>query len=297
VLGAYARRSRDVDRSILSCFVYGCSTRKVGRTLLPMLGERVSPGTVSRVAKTLDAAVAAFHARPLSNRYHALLLDGVVLARKTGAGALRRPVLVALGLLPDGRKEVIDWRLAVAESQVEWEQFLSNLIQRGLTGEGLKIIVTDGGSGLVAALPVVLPGVPHQRCWAHKTRNITDKVRRADRDKVKRGLHAIYTAADQVKARRAAQRFATRWQHRYPRAVDCLRRDLDELLTFLAVFKNADWRRWVRTTNAIERRFVEVRRRCRPMGVFSDRTSMDRILYAVFTNENQQQGIATLVVV
>jgi putative transposase len=297
VLGAYARRTPDVDRSILSCFVYGCSTRKVGKTLLPMLGERVSPGSVSRVAKTLDGAVAAFHARPLRDRYHALLLDGVVLARKTGAGALRRPVLVAVGLLPDGRKEVIDYRLAVSESQVEWERFLSDLGRRGFTGVGLKIVVSDGGAGLTAALPVVLPGVPHQRCWAHKTRNITDKVRQADRDKVKRGVQAIYLAANQVKARQAAQRFAQKWGRRYPRAVECLRRDLDELLTFLAVFKDTDWQRWVRTTNAIERRFVEVRRRCRPMGVFSDRTSMDRILYAVFTHENQQQGIATLVVV
>lgn len=297
VLGAYARRTRDVDRAILSCFVYGCSTRKVGKALLPMLGERVSAATVSRVAKILDGAVAAFHQRGLQNRYRALLLDGVVLARKTGAGALRRPVLVALGLLPDGRKEVIDWRLAVSESQVEWERFLTDLSRRGLTGEALALVVSDGGAGLLAALPVVYPGIPVQRCWAHKTRNITDKVREADRTKVKRGLHAIYEAADQVKARGAAQRFATRWARHYPGAVDCLRRDLDELLTFLAVFKDADWRRWARTTNAIERRFVEVRRRTRPMGVFSDRTSIERILYAVFTHENQMQGVATLALV
>jgi len=297
VLGAYTRRTRDVDHAILSCFVYGCSTRKVGKALLSMLGERVSATTVSRVAKTLDAAVAAFHARPLENCYHALLLDGVVLARKTGAGALRRPVLVALGLRPDGRKEVIDWRLGLAESQVEWERFLSDLMRRGLTGAGLKLIVTDGGPGLLAALPVVYPGIPEQRCWAHKTRNITDKVRQADRDQVKRGLHRIYEAASQVKARRAAQRFATRWEGRYPRAVDCLRRDLDELLTFLAVFQDARWRKRVRTTNAIERRFVEVRRRTRPMGVFSDRTSIERILYAVFTHENQMQGVSPLFLV
>lgn len=297
VLGAYARRTRDVDRAILSCFVYGCSTRKVGKALVAMLGERVSASTVSRVAKALDAAVVAFHARRLGNRYRALLLDGVVLARKTGAGALRRPVLVALGLLPDGRKEVIDWCLAVSESQAEWERFLTGLVRRGLTGEGVKLVVTDGGAGLLAALPVVYPELPVQRCWAHKTRNVTDKVREADRAKVKRGLHAIYEAINQVKARRAAARFVARWERRYPRAVECLRRDLDELLTFLALFKDARWRKWVRTTNAIERRFVEVRRRTRPMGVFSDRTSIERILYAVFTHENQMQGISPLFVV
>ena len=112
VLRTYARRVEEVDRMILACFVLGLSTRKVGEALLPVLGRPVSPSTVSQVAKRLDAAVAAFHARPLANRYTALMLDGVVLARKTGAGAVRRPVLVALGLRHDGRKEVIDftWR-------------------------------------------------------------------------------------------------------------------------------------------------------------------------------------------
>ena len=77
-----------------------------------MLGERVSASTVSRVAKTLDQAVESFHQRKLINRYRALVLDGVVLSRKTGAGAIKRPVLVALGILPDGRKEVLDFRLS-----------------------------------------------------------------------------------------------------------------------------------------------------------------------------------------
>ena len=116
VLRAYARREAEVDRMILACFVLGLSTRKVGEALLPILGERVSAVTVSPVAKTLDGAVAGFHARPLKTRYRQLVLDGVVLARKTGAGAIRRPVLVALGLRPDGKKEVIDFRLAGSES-------------------------------------------------------------------------------------------------------------------------------------------------------------------------------------
>ena len=145
----------------------GLSTRKVGEVLLALLGRKVSASTVSRVAKTLDAAVAAFHARPLEGAYKALMLDGAVLARKTGAGALRRPVLVALGIHADGLKEIVD---------------------------------------------------------------------------------------------------------RYP--------------TLAA-------RKQVRTTNAIERRFREVRRRTRPIGTFQDRISMDRILFAVFTHENKSQGANT----
>lgn len=292
VLRAYARRTPEIDRVILAGFVLGLSTRKVGETLLAMLGRPVSATTVSRVAKTLDAAVAAFHRRPLLNRYQVLMLDGVVLARKTGAGALRRPVLVALGLLPDGKKEIIDFRLAGSESAAEWERFLTDLHRRGLTGEGLDMICVDGGAGLLAALPTVHPDIAVQRCWAHKIRNVLDKVRKADQPAVKRSLHKIMNAENAPAARAAARKLANRFADTYPAAVACLRNDLDDLLTCFR-YKSEDQRRKVRTTNAIERRFREVRRRTRPMGTFQDRTSMDRILFAVFAHENKSQGVST----
>ena len=293
VVRAYARRTSQVDRMILACFVLGLSTRKVGEALLPVLGRPVSASAVSQVAKSLDAVVAAFHRRPLANRYKVLMLDGVVLSRKTGAGAVKRPVLVALGLLPDGRKEIIDFRLAKSESAVEWQLFLDDLWRRGLTGEGLDMVCVDGGQGLLAALPNVYPRVPVQRCWAHKIRNILNKVRVADQPAVKRGLHKVMNADTRPQALAAARRFADRFEGDYPKAVACLRDDLDDLLTCFR-YKTLKERKRVRTTNAIERRFREVRRRTRPMGVFQDRTSMDRILFAVFTRENKSQGVSSL---
>ena len=144
---------------------------------------------MSRIAKTLNGAVAAFHRRPLKDVYKVLMLDGVVLSRKTGAGALKRPVLVALGLRPDGKKEIIDYRLASAESAAQWELFLTDLYRRGLEGNNLEMICSDGGQGLLAALPTVYPNIPVQRCWAHKVRNILDKVRKPDQAAVKQDLH------------------------------------------------------------------------------------------------------------
>lgn len=291
VVRAYARRAPEIDRVIMAGFVLGLSTRKIGEVLLGLLGRPVSATTVSRVAKTLDAAVAAFHRRPLKDGYTALILDGVVLSRKTGAGALKRPVLVALGLRPDGRREIIDFRLARAESAAEWEDFLTDLLRRGLTGAGTEMICIDGGSGLLAALPSVYPAIPVQRCWAHKMRNVLGKVRKADHDAAKADLQAVMNASNLRQARSAARRFAERWQGAYPKAVACLRDDLDELFTCLR-YTTLKARKAVRTTNAIERRFREVRRRTRPMGVFQDRTSMDRILFAVFMHENKMQGIS-----
>jgi transposase-like protein len=292
VVRAYARRAKDVDRMILACFVLGLSTRKVATALLPILGRPVSPATVSAVAKQLDAAVAAFHRRPLKDIYRVLVLDGVVLRRKTGAGALARPVLVALGLRPDGKKEIIDFRLASAESAAQWELFLGDLIRRGLTGERLEMLCVDGGSGLLAALPTAFSEVPVQRCWAHKIRNVLNKVRKPDQSAIKADLHRIMNAPTLPVAWSAARRFADRWAAAYPRAVACLCADLDDLLTCFR-YPTPEERKAVRTTNAIERRFREIRRRTRPMGTFQDRTSMERILFAVFMHENRNQGLAT----
>src|ERR687898_3426185 len=218
VVRAYARRAKDVDRMILACFVLGLSTRKVAAALLPVLGRPASPATVSAVARQLDAAVAAFHHRPLKDQYRVLVLDGVVLRRKTGAGALARPVLVALGLRPDGKKEVIDFRLASAESAAQWEQFLGDLARRGLTGERLEMLCVDGGAGLLAALPTAFPEVPVQRCWAHKIRNVLNKVRKSDQATVKADLHRIMNAKTLPAAWSAARRCADRWQAMYPKA-------------------------------------------------------------------------------
>lgn len=290
VIEAYARRNKAVDRLILACFLLGLSTRKVGSALLSILGEPVSPATVSRVAATLDAAVAAFHTRRLSPMYRALIFDGIVLTRKTGMGALKRPVLVVLGIRHDGKKEVIDFRLAASESGPEWDAFLTDLTRRGLTGEGCAVLSVDGGKGLLSVLRDHYPTIPIQRCWAHKIRNITEKVRVRDRKAVKRGLQKIYGAADIVQARTYARHWKKQWERTYPEAVRSLFVDMEDLCTCFQ-FEDPAFRKSIRTTNLIERRFKEVRRRTRPMGAFSDRTSMERILYAIFMYENTAEEI------
>lgn len=287
VLAAYARRIKEIDHLILACFLLGLSTRKVGVALCTLLGEKISAQTVSRVAKTLDDAVEAFHKRRIGC-FRALILDGIVIKRKTGAGTLSRPVLVALGIRHDGRKEVIDFRLAASESGAEWRRFLTDLINRGLNG--FEVICADGGQGLISILPEVYPSIPLQRCWAHKVRNILDKVHRKKQDAVKRGLRKIYTAQNLTEAQKYAHRWTRSWGEKYPKAVKCLKDDLEDLLTCFQ-FTDPDFRKAIRTTNAIERRFREVRRRTRPMGVFSNRTSVERILYAVFMYENINLGV------
>ncbi len=292
VLKRFARRTLPVERLILLAFLLGLSTRKVGQALLPILGEPVSSSTVSEISRQLDQAVKAYHQRKLSDAYEVLLLDGIVLKRKTGVGTQKRTVLVALGIRPDQKKEVIDFRQVRSETPSACEGFLHSLYERGLLGQNLKLIVVDGGKGLDAALSLVYGDVPVQRCWAHKTRNVLNSVKKVDQELVKKDLQRISHASCLRNAQKAAQRFISRWKTLYPKAVKCLSQDLPELLSFLRI-KTSLPHSTLRTTNAIERKFREVRRRTRPMGVFSDHTSIDRIMLSVFTFENLKQKTST----
>lgn len=107
----------------------------------------------------------------------------------------------------EGRKEVLDFRLARSEGRAEWERFLTDLQVRGLTGEGLTVIVADGGAGLHAVLPTVYPQVRMQRCWAHNPQRARQRVACPPR-RVTRDLHRISHAADRITARRATRRSA-----------------------------------------------------------------------------------------
>jgi transposase-like protein len=88
-------------------------------------------------------------------------------------------VLVAYGITTDGRRELLDYRCVQSESAAEWERFLGSLEARGLRGSNLKLIITDGGTGLKAALPMVFPEIPNQLCWAHKMRNVAGHLRKS----------------------------------------------------------------------------------------------------------------------
>ena len=141
------------------------------RHLLSELGDIAL--SVPRTRRFCPTEVLRRYARRAPETDRAIPADFVLglSTRKTGAGALKRPVPVALGLRHDGRKEIVDFRLAASESAAEWERFLTGLYRRGLTGEGIETICADGGQGLIAALPTVCPGIPLQRCYSTRTRS------------------------------------------------------------------------------------------------------------------------------
>jgi len=161
-----------------------------------------------------------------------------------------------------------------------------------LEGKPLALIITDGCPGLAAAIQTVYPRVRHQRCWVHKMRNLLEKVHKRDYNEVKAGAQGIYRAENRAQAEAAFRAFRTRWRRPYTRMVQRLERDLPELLSFFT-FSRHLWRK-LRTTNVIERCFVEVRRRTRPMVCFVNVESVDRIIYSIFQRFNLDWKTRTL---
>ena len=291
-IGRLERRSPEVAELIRQAFLRGISTRQVGRVVAVLTGEEVSAQTVSRLTRVLDQAVAAFHERPLGDDWAYLVLDGVWLRVRRAFGPQRVLLLVAYGVRRDGRRELLAFSRAKSESQAGWEGLLNDLFQRGLRGRNLQLVITDGCAGLARALETVYPRARHQRCWVHKMRNILEKAKRRDEVQIKSQAQKIYLAGNAAAARRAFERFRFRWRSRYPTMIGQLERDLPELLHFFAFPKHL-WRK-LRTTNVIERCFVEVRRRTRPMVVFTNVESVDRIIYAIFSRFNEDWKNHTL---
>jgi len=284
VFSRYQRRQARVNQVIRDIFLAGVSTRRVGASLEALLGEKVSAQTVSRVARSLDREVERFHQAVIKDEIMYLLLDGVYLRVKAATGVQRKLVLCAYGITVTGERRLLDFRLATAESQAQWEAFLNSLRERGLHGRNLKLVITDGCAGLHAALEIAYPYVPRQHCWVHKLRNVASHLKRSQQEECLAGARAIYKAETKRAAVHAYWAWARRWRGASPKAVACLERDLEALLNFLGCPR--EHHRKVRTTNAIERCFREVRRRTRPMSCFNNNASCERIIYAVFNHLN-----------
>jgi putative transposase len=281
----YQRRQGQVNEMVREMFLQGVSTRKVQEVLKPVLRGSLSAQAVSRIVRSLDVEVKVYHQRPLRDDYRYLFFDGITMKVKGAVGVKKRLVLCVYGITVNGVRELVSFRQATAESEAQWEAFLRNLYERGLEGEKTFLIITDGCPGLHRALDTVYPYVRRQRCWAHKLRNVASKLRRRHQESCLRQAKKIYQAETSREASSRFRDWAKQWRYVEPKAVKCLEADMDEMLSFLNC-PSPHWKK-IRTTNAIERAFREVRRRTRPMSCFQNSASVDRIIYGVISHLNK----------
>jgi putative transposase len=280
----YARRASSVDEAIGTLFLNGVSTRKLERIAKELLGTGVSHSTVSRVAGEIASKdCLQFQEKQLQDEYRFLFLDGIS-AHIREIGVERGVLLCAIGLKADGTKEIIGARLADSETASDWEAFLIDLKTRGLAGKKLELVTTDGGPGLVAALKTIYPFKKHQRCIAHKLRNVGSKLKMSYKAACLGGAKLIFTAENRTEAIRRFKEWKAQWEVYAESAVNCMEKDLHECLTYLD-FEKEVWKK-IRTTNTIERSFREVRRRTRPMSIALPPHATERLFTNIANNLN-----------
>jgi len=285
MLTRYQRQPEKINLMIRKMFIAGVSTRRVSEILEAVWDKEISPQTVSNICRALDQEVETYHRRAIADCYCYLFFDGIVLKVKTSTGVAKRVVLACYGIHADGRKELVDFRQARSESQAQWEAFLNSLYSRGLIGVNARLITIDGCAGLHRAIETVYPYIPVQRCWAHKMRNISNYLKRKDQKECINDARPIYLSNNRRQAIKAFKAWKDKWNIIYPKAVWCLEKDLDEMLNFLD--SPPGCRVKVRTTNAIERAFREVRRRTRTMSCFTNGQSVERIIFGVISHLNK----------
>jgi len=259
ILPPYLRRTRSIEALLPWLYLKGISTGDFSDALVALLG-RDAPGlsstTISRLKAVWQEEYRQWQQRDLSNkRYVYFWADGIYANVRMGD---RQCLLVIIGATDDGQKELVAIEGGFRESEQSWIEVLVDLKRRGLLTPP-ELAVGDGALGFWKAISKVYDTTRWQRCWVHKTANILNKLPKSIQSKAKRRLNQIWMADSKEEAERNFDAFMQTYEAKYPKAVECLEKDRDVLLTFYD-FPAEHWRH-IRTTNPIESTFSTVRLR------------------------------------
>jgi len=259
ILPPYLRKSKAIEELVPWLYLKGISTSDFPEALacLGHDGSGLSATNVVRMKEVWQGEYEGFCRRELTGkRYVYLWADGIYFNIRLTDD--RPCVLVLMGAAEDGTKELIAMVDGQRESEQSWLELLLDVKSRGLI-ESPRLATGDGALGFWKALRQVYPSTRHQRCWVHKTVNVLDKLPRGQQVSAKSILHEIWMAATKQEALKAFGKFAATYQAKYPKAVECLLKDKEELLAFYD-FPAEHWQH-LRTSNPIESTFATVRLR------------------------------------
>jgi transposase-like protein len=261
ILPPYLRRSPAVDQTLPALYLRGLSTGDFSEGLAALMGPEgasLSPTTITRLLQVWQSEYEAWRKRTLvGTDYVYIWADGLYFNVRLEEDRLA--CLVLIGVRLDGKKEVIAIEDGYRESTESWASLLRDLKRRGMPAPVLGI--GDGALGFWNALRQVYPQAREQRCWVHKIANVLDKLPKRLQARAKEMLHEIMQAPDQKGAQEGLRSFTTEFEAKYPKAVVCLTKDAEVLLTFYD-FPAEHWRH-LRTTNPIESPFAGVKARTR----------------------------------
>jgi len=273
ILPKWARRTKSLDALLPVLYLRGVSAGDFQEALAALLGKdapNLSPAVIARLKSEWEDEYRRWQDRDLSaRRYVYVWADGVYLQARMEPQA--ECMLVLIGATPEGVKELIGFQTGMRESAQSWRELLVDLKARGLS-IAPELAIGDGALGFWKALDEALPTTRHQRCWLHKTTNVLNKFPKSVQPNAHKDLREIWLAPDRASAEGAMTTFAEKYAPKYDKAVDCLIKDRETLLTFFD-FPADHWDH-LRTTNPIESVFATVRHRTvRMKGALSQDTA------------------------
>lgn len=284
ILPRWARRTRSLDGLLPILYLRGVSMGDFQEALAALLGKdapNLSPPVIARLCNEWEADYERWQRRDLSarRRYVYVWADGVYLQARMEPQA--ECMLVLIGATPEGKKELLGFQVGMRESAQSWRELLVDLKARGLT-IAPELATGDGSLGFGKALEEVSPTTRHQRCTVHKTANVLDKLPKSVQPAAKADLRQIWASPDRATANTAIATFAEKYGAKYEKAVICLTKDRDKLLTFYD-FPAEHWDH-LRTSNPIESVFATVRHRTvRTKGALSQATARLMVFKLVMT--------------
>jgi putative transposase len=274
------RRLDGFDDKVLALYTRGLSTREMQAHLEELYGVEVSPTLISNITDAVLDEVRTWQARPLASVYPILYFDALFVKSRQEGPVQTKAVYVALGITLEGEKELLGLWLSESEGAKFWLSVFTDLKYRGV--EDCFIACVDGLKGLPEAIEAVFPQTQVQLCIVHKVRNSLKYVPWKERKAVATDLRAIYGAATLAEAEHALERFAERWDPKYPTISPSWLVDWDRL-TVLFDYPPAI-RRVIYTTNAIESLNYTLRKRLKTRGVFPNDESIVKVLYLALQN-------------
>ena len=259
ILPPYLRRTKSIETLLPWLYLKGVSTGDFTDALAALLGKDapgLSAATISRLKTVWQDEYKQWQQRDLSNkRYVYFWADGIYCNVRMNN---RQCLLVIIGATDDGHKELVALEGGFRESELSWLEVLVDLKRRGLQTPP-ELAVGDGSLGFWKALSKAYDTTRWQRCWVHKTANVLNKLPKSVQAKAKNKLHQIWMADNKAEAEQNFDAFIQTYEAKYPKAVECLVKDREALLTFYD-FPAEHWRH-IRTTNPIESTFATVRLR------------------------------------
>jgi putative transposase len=273
ILPRWGRRTTSLDTLLPVLYLRGVSTGDFQEALAALLGKNapnLSPSVIARLKSDWQTDYDRWQKRDLSaRRYVYLWADGVYLQARMEPQA--ECMLVVIGATPGGKKELVGFQVGTRESAQSWRELLVGLKARGLA-VAPELAVGDGALGFWKALEEVFPTTRHQRCWVHKAVNVLNKLPKSLQANARQDLREIWLAPDRVTAEAALATFEAKYTPKYERAVACLVKDREALLTFFD-FPAEHWDH-LRSSNPIESVFATVRHRTvRTKGALSQETA------------------------